>query len=123
MSFFIYLAVGFLSGIIGGMGMGGGSVLIPVLTVFTGVEQHVAQATNLLAFLPMSLISLGVHKKSGLIGGAEVLWIVIPALLTSVLGGFAAAFLPADILKKLFGIFLLFLGLKALFVLKFTPSK
>lgn len=105
------------------MGMGGGTVLIPVLTIFTGVEQHVAQATNLIAFLPTAAISLSVHKKSGLIDGGEVGMIVIPAIVTSVLGSLAASYLPGDVLKKLFGIFLLVLAVKGLFTLKLSPSK
>ena len=39
MSFIFYLLAGFLSGVLGGMGMGGGTVLIPALTIFFGVEQ------------------------------------------------------------------------------------
>ena len=52
---------------LGGMGMGGGTVLIPALTVILGVEQHVAQATNLIAFLPMALFTLKIHKENGLL--------------------------------------------------------
>lgn len=103
--------------------MGGGTVLIPVLTIFTGVEQHVAQATNLIAFLPMSVISLSVHKNGGLLEGGNVLYLILPALITSVLGGFAAAFLSGEILKKLFGTFLIVLGIKGLFTLKLSPSQ
>ena len=55
---------------LGGMGMGGGTVLIPALTVILGVEQHVAQATNLIAFLPMALFTLKIHKAFAF-GGAE----------------------------------------------------
>ena len=123
MSFIIFLAVGFVSGLLGGMGMGGGTILIPVLTIFTGVEQHVAQATNLIAFLPMAAISLSVHKDSGFVKGGNIIWLIVPAVITSVLGGFAAAFLPGDILKKLFGVFLIVLGVKGLFTLKLSPSK
>lgn len=84
MSFIFYLLAGFVSGLLGGMGMGGGTVLIPVLTLFFGVEQHIAQATNLIAFLPMAAFSLNVHKKKGLLKTDGVWWIVVPALLTSV---------------------------------------
>ena len=103
--------------------MGGGTILIPVLTIFTGVEQHVAQATNLIAFLPMAAISLSVHKKSGFIEGGNVLWLIVPAILTSVLGGLFATFLPGEVLRKLFGVFLIILGIKGLFTLKLIPSK
>lgn len=53
MAFYICLVSGFVSGLLGGMGMGGGTLLIPVLTIFFSVPQKIAQSTNLLAFLPM----------------------------------------------------------------------
>ena len=123
MSFIFYLLAGFVSGLLGGMGMGGGTVLIPVLTLFFGVEQHIAQATNLIAFLPMAAFSLNVHKKKGLLKTDGVWWIVVPALLTSVAGGFVAAVLSAGILRKLFGAFLVFLAVKGIFAIKVTPNK
>lgn len=94
------------------MGMGGGTVLIPALTVILGVEQHVAQATNLIAFLPMAAFSLKVHKDNGLLKTDGLWWIIIPALLTSVAAGFFAALLPSEVLKKLFGVFLVALSIK-----------
>ncbi len=114
MSFILYLAAGFFSGLIGGMGMGGGTILIPALTIIFGVEQHVAQATNLIAFLPMALFTLSVHKKNGLLKTEGLSFIVIPAVVTSVAAGFAAALLPSEILKKLFGAFLVALSVKLL---------
>ena len=115
MSFILYMVAGVVSGVLGGMGMGGGTVLIPVLTLFFGVEQHVAQAANLIAFLPMAAFSLKVHKDKGLIKTEGVWSIVAAALITSVAGGFAAALLPAEALKKLFGAFLVFLAAKGIF--------
>ena len=123
MSFILYLIAGFLSGVLGGMGMGGGTILIPTLTIFLSVEQHVAQATNLAAFLPMSAFSLKVHKDRGLLKTEGILWVIIPALVTSVLSGFAASVLPAAILKKLFGVFLLVLAVKGLFSVKLGFNK
>lgn len=55
MSFIIVMSISFAAGLLGGMGMGGGTILIPALTIFLGVEQHAAQAANLIAFLPMAL--------------------------------------------------------------------
>lgn len=118
MSFILFLAAGFLSGVLGGMGMGGGTILIPALTVILGVEQHVAQATNLIAFLPMAAFTLKVHSDNGLLKTDGVWWLVIPALLTSVLTGFLAVLLPAEVLKKLFGGFLVILSIRLLLDLK-----
>ncbi len=117
------MLAGFFSGMLGGMGMGGGTVLIPVLTIFLGVEQHAAQAANLIAFIPMALFSLKVHKDMGLLKTDGVLGIVIPALITSVAGAFAVSLLPGEVLGKLFGVFLIFLGIKGLFTIKTGFSK
>ena len=123
MSFIIFLVSGFFSGVLGGMGMGGGTVLIPALTVLFGVEQHVAQATNLIAFLPMAAFSLKVHKENGLLKTNGLWWIVITALVTSVAAGFAAALLPSEVLRKLFGVFLVALAVKLALEAKFSFSK
>lgn len=123
MSFILFLVAGFFSGVLGGMGMGGGTVLIPALTVIFGVEQHIAQATNLIAFLPMAAFTLKVHKDNGLLKTEGLAWIVVPALLTSVAAGFIAALLPSVVLKKLFGAFLVGLSVKLLIEARFSFSK
>ena len=123
MSFILYLLAGFFSGMLGGMGMGGGTILILALTILFGVEQHIAQATNLIAFLPMAAFSLRVHKDKGNLKTQGVWWIVVPAVLTSVAGGLAASLLPAAVLRKLFGAFLVFLALKGVLSLKFPAKK
>lgn len=103
--------------------MGGGTVLIPVLTVFMGVEQHVAQATNLIAFLPMAAFTLKIHKENGLLKTQGLLSLVIPAVIASVAAGFIAALLPSVVLKKLFGAFLVALSVKLLTDVGFSFSK
>lgn len=108
------MLAGFFSGVLGGMGMGGGTILIPALTVLLGVEQHIAQATNLIAFLPMAAFTLKVHGDNGLLKTGGLLSVVIPALLFSVATGFLAVFLPSEALKKFFGAFLVFLAIKLL---------
>ena len=46
----LFIIIGVAGGVIGGMGMGGGTLLIPLLTLFTGADQHLAQAVNLIAY-------------------------------------------------------------------------
>jgi uncharacterized membrane protein YfcA len=67
MKFYLYLLLGFLGGVPAGMGMGGGTVTIPLLVLFGGVEQKIAQSANLFAFLPMSLGALKTHAQNGLL--------------------------------------------------------
>ena len=110
MAFYLLFLCGVAGGLFGGMGMGGGTLLIPLLTLFLGIEQGVAQGVNLLSFLPMSLIALGVHAKAGRLEKQGILWIICPALLFSALGAFAAAYLPAAALRKGFGLFLVLLS-------------
>ena len=93
---------GFFSGIISGMGIGGGTVLIPALTIFLNVAQHNAQGINLLYFIPTALIALVVHFKNR----AVDLKVAFPMMLTGVFGACGGAMLAsvmeATLLKKLF---------------------
>ena len=111
-----YIVFGVIGGIIGGMGMGGGTLLIPLLVIFGGVEQGLAQGMNLLSFVPMSGVSLAVHAKQGLIKANDVLFLIIPALITSVAGAILANAVKGEILGKFFGVFLLCLGVYFLFI-------
>lgn len=110
MSFYLYLLLGILGGIPAGMGMGGGTVTIPLLVLVGGVEQKIAQSANLFAFLPMSFCSLAVHKKNGLLQTEGMLPVVLGALFSAVGGSFLAVFLPAKTLRKGFGLFLVLLA-------------
>ena len=53
--------IGFGSGIISGMGIGGGTILIPALLFLTGLDQHQAQGINLIYFVPTAVTALCIH--------------------------------------------------------------
>ena len=110
MRFYLYLILGFVGGIPAGMGMGGGTLTIPLLTVLGGVEQKLAQAANLFSFLPMSLGALKVHADNGFLQTDGVLWLIFPALLLSGCGALLTSVLPSETLRKGFGVFLIFLA-------------
>ena len=55
---------GIISGIVTGLGMGGGTILILLLTLFNNFEQHIAQATNLVFFIPTSLAAIVTNLKN-----------------------------------------------------------
>ena len=105
-----YIVFGLLGGVVGGMGMGGGTLLIPLLVIFGGVAQGLSQGINLLSFIPMSGVSLFINYKQGLLRLQDVLFIIIPAVLTSVGGAILANLIKPEELQKFFGIFLLLLG-------------
>ncbi len=110
MRFLVWLTVGFAGGVLGGMGMGGGTVLIPLLTLFCGVPQHLAQSVNLLTFLPMSILSLRVHAKNGLLDAKGAVWVMIPATVLSALGAVFVQGVAPGALRVGFGVFLCLLS-------------
>lgn len=110
MAFYLLFLCGVAGGVLGGMGMGGGTALIPLLTIVCGVGQGAAQGVNLLSFLPMSLIALTVHAKNGLLEKDGLIFLILPALVLSCAGAFLAASLPSAVLRRGFGIFLIVLS-------------
>ncbi len=105
-----YIVAGLLSGVIGGMGMGGGTLLIPILTIFLNVEQLKAQGTNLIVFVPMSVVALIIHCKNKLVNFKIGIPIIISGIVTSILGSLIALNVSNKSLKKYFGVFLLAIG-------------
>ena len=107
-----YLALaGFFGGICGGMGMGGGTLLIPILTMFLGLEQHLAQGLNLLVFIPTGILAVIIHAKNKLIDYKAFGLVVIPAIATAVLSALFVGSIKSQILKICFASFLLLIGI------------
>ena len=73
----LYIIFGALGGILGGMGMGGGTLLIPLLTIFTETKQKEAQGINLIVFIPMAIIALIIHFKNKLVNVKKSVFIII----------------------------------------------
>ena len=107
----VIIAVSALGGIIGGMGMGGGTLLIPLLTLAAGLEQHLAQAVNLIAFIPMSVVALFIHKKNGYVEVKKSFKIVITAIIGAVGGSLLAGYSGGYVLRACYGAFLIALGI------------
>ena len=106
-----FIVLGVISGVLGGMGMGGGTILIPALTILLNVAQLNAQALNLIAFLPMAIISLILHFKNKLVSLKGLLFIIIPAVIFSALGAVLSSMVSTEWLSRLFGAFLVGLSL------------
>ena len=111
MIYFFYVLAGVVSGIFGGLGMGGGTLLIPILTIFLNFDQKLAQGINLISFLVMALFSLYIHHKNGYIATKHIFYIIIPGVLFSVLGAFLMSFTSSKFLKIIFGVFLIILSI------------
>jgi len=107
MSWIWYVLAGFASGIVSGMGIGGGAILIPALTIFLGMEQQAAQKINLLYFLPTAAIALRTHSKSGNIEKKGLLRLTLYGLMGAGVGAFIAVQIDGNYLRKGFAMFLL----------------
>ena len=106
MIYFLLIFAGFVGGIFGGMGMGGGTFLIPILSIFFDFQQKVCQQINLISFLIMAIISLIIHNRNGYICTKNIIPIVIFGIIFSFLGSLLAGFVSNEILKISFGVFL-----------------
>lgn len=113
--FMISVAAGFLSGIISGMGIGGGMLLIPALVFFLFVPQQTAQAINLWYFIPTAVIALCIHAKNKSIEFKKCALIILSGVPCALLGAYLALSFDARLLGKLFGVFLAFFGAKEIF--------
>lgn len=101
---------GMATSILSAWGVGGGTLLLLVMTLVLGVDQRTAQGINLLFFLPAAAAALVLHKKNGYLDlptlKATVPWAVVLALV----GAWVATEVDVELLRKPFGIYLLASG-------------
>lgn len=106
---------GFLAGIVSGMGIGGGSILIPILIIFLNINQHTAQGINLLYFIPTAIIALIVHFKNKQLAIKTSIYIIIFGTIGALIGSFTATTIKSEHLRKAFAIFLFLMGIYELY--------
>ena len=108
------LIVSFLVALLSGMGIGSGGFLVLYLTLVEGMAQFPAQGINLLFFLFSASSSLLIHMRKRRLFGGAILAMSAMGLVGSPLGTLAAAALPSELLRKLFGGMLILSGMLAL---------
>ncbi len=107
----VNIIIGFLSGIISGMGIGGGAVLIPALTLIQGISQRTAQGINLAYFIPTAIIAIFVHIKNRNINFRLAATLGLCGVPGAVLGSMFAGSVGDGVLRRMFGGFLLLVGI------------
>ncbi|MGI6267635.1 MAG: TSUP family transporter [Acutalibacteraceae bacterium] len=112
------IIAGFLSGLAGAMGLGGGSLLLLYLAFVLSVPQINAQGINLLFFIPCAITSIFFHHRNKL-----VRWdIVLPVAMGGIAGVFCGlrllSVIDPSLLSKIFGAFLVVFGLSEMFIKK-----
>ncbi len=106
---------GVISGMVAALGMGGGTILILLLGLFTNMEQHLIQGTNLIFFIPTSIISIIMNVKNKKINYKISLVIIISGIVGAIFGSNISFKIDNNNLKKYFGIFLLFIAIFELY--------
>ena len=104
------ILVGIISGIVSGLGMGGGTILITFLTYFLKVNQIVAQASNIIFFIPTSIIATIVNIKNHTLKWKIAVPIVITGVIGATIGSIIANKINTTLLKKAFAIFPIFIA-------------
>lgn len=111
----ISIIAGFLSGLIGSMGLGGGTVLLIYLAGFAGVEQLTAQGINLLFFIPIGALSVIIYSIKKQIKWKITLCFAISGLVGAAIGAFLSGFIGDKWTRIAFAILLIILGVKSVF--------
>jgi uncharacterized membrane protein YfcA len=105
----ILVAGGFAAGFLAGtIGIGGGALFVPTMTVGLGIPQAVAQGTSLLAIVPTALVSTITHIREGNVLREAALWMGGGGVAGAVIGALVAVEVPGPILTRVWGAFLLF---------------
>ena len=138
---------GLISGTVSGTGMGGGTILILLLTIFLNIDQHISQATNLIFFIPTSLVATLINVKNKKINFQISKKIITYGVIGAIIGSFISGksyiirrnkgnddFIKdvteendfdkvVDVLKKIFGIFLFIITIFQIYEIYTTHRK
>ncbi|MFH1622744.1 MAG: TSUP family transporter [Candidatus Omnitrophota bacterium] len=112
-----YILVGLIAGIFGGfLGIGGGTILIPVMIYIYGLTQHQAQGTTLALMVPpIGLLAVMRYYYSGNVKISMAAFICIGFFIGGLIGAHFVQNVPDTALKKIFGTYLLIIAFKMIF--------
>lgn len=110
-----FILAGFFSGIAAAMGLGGGTVLLIFLSLFTATPQLTSQGINLLTFVPTAMVAVAFYAARRKIRWRLWLFMAPLGILGSILGSYLLPHIPTDILRKILGGVLVFMGASRLF--------
>lgn len=103
------LFVGVASGI---LGVGGGTLLVPIMTLGFGFSQHLAQGTSLAAVIPTAIVGAITHDRQGNVLRRAALYMALGGTAGAVVGALAAVHLPREVLARAFALLLLFAAVR-----------
>ncbi len=110
----ILMAIGIIAGVFSGfIGIGGGLIVVPALVFFCGLSQHAAQGTSLAMMLPpIGILGVYNYYKAGHVDLKISMILAATFILGSYFGSKFAISLSAEVIKKVFGIIIILVGIK-----------
>jgi len=112
-SILITLALGLVTGLLVGMfGIGGGIVFVPTMVILLGADQHLAQGVSLTAVALVATAGAITHYHQGVVKLNWALWMIPSAVIFALLGGWLAGYIDQLLLGRIFGVLLLFVGMR-----------
>lgn len=114
MTWLFNLALSFFCAALSALGMGGGGILLIYLVAYAGLDQRSAQGINLVFFIPVAIVAILIHWKKGLIRWRVTLRCVLLGICGVYFGYKLAMLLESEVLSRLFGGFLLVIGMREL---------
>ncbi len=109
------IIAGFLSGVAGAMGLGGGGVLVLYLTLYLNLPQLKAQGINLVFFVPCAIVAIILHSKKKLIDWKKTTPIILGGVLGVLSGMLLVNVIRTNLLSKLFAGLLIIMGVREFF--------
>ena len=108
------IIIGLLGGIFSGaFGIGGGTIMVPLLVLWLGLSQHQAQGTALaVMLLPVFLLAVLRYYSAGNVKVQVALFIAVGFIVGALIGANFVQAVPSEQLKKWFGVFLILIGIK-----------
>lgn len=104
---------GVLAGVLSGMlGIGGGMILVPVMVSLLGLSQHEAHATSLAVIIPTAASSAAIYGLHGQLDFTVAAMLTVGSVVGAALGSRWMSKIPAAQLKRMFGVFLVLVGLR-----------
>ena len=113
------LLIGLVAGVAGGMfGIGGGAIMVPAMVLLMGMDQKFATGTSIAAqIFPIGILAAMVYYRNGNLNIKDAIFIAIGLVIGNLFGALFAnqPYISSEMMKKLYGGFLLVIGVRYLF--------
>lgn len=109
----LLVPIGVLVGVFSALfGVGGGILMVPVLVMTFGFDQHLAQGTSLAVIVPTAVAGAAAHRRRGFLDLRSAALLGLGGVLGVVVGARVALGTSGDLLRDLFGAFLILTGVR-----------